>query len=81
MQVFLQQRLARIVLAVGFRESSVAFGDISGDRGSGAVELVAQETVAAGKLLGSGADFVGKIESFLVDKQLFELEFLRAPLQ
>lgn len=46
----------------------------------GAIKLIDQESIAAGELLGRTADLVGKIEGFLVDQQLLEVEsHLAAP--
>lgn len=60
------------VLTVGFREASIAFGNIGRDGDCGAVELIDEKAVAAGELLSSSADCIGEVEGFLVDQQLLK---------
>ena len=67
-------RSAFLILAICFRESSVAFGDVSGNRERCAVELVDKETVAAGKLFRGCADCISEVDRLLVDEEFLELE-------
>ena len=50
------------VLAIGFGESSVAFGDICRDGESGTVELVNQESIASGEFFGDNANLIGEVD-------------------
>ena len=50
------------VLAIGFGESSVAFGDIRGDRQCGSVELVDKESIPKLKLFCRLADVVSEVD-------------------
>ncbi len=58
---------AEEVFAVGFREATVSLGDVGGDGQGCAVELVGEETVTAGEVLGFRADLVCEIDGFLVN--------------
>ena len=62
------------VSAIGLGEATVALGNICGNRERGAVELVDEESVAARELLCLATDFVGEVDGFLIDDELFEGE-------
>jgi hypothetical protein len=57
---------------IGFSESTVAFGDVCGNRKCCAVELIDEKRLAPLKLLGSRTHGVGKIYCALIDKKLLE---------
>lgn len=65
---------AEKVTAIGFRETAVAFGDVSGDLESSAIQLVDQEVIAAREIASECAGRIRKADCFLVDNQLLEGE-------
>ena len=67
-------RDAEELLAIGFREPAVAFGKVGGDGYGCAVELIGEEAVAAGEVLGGGEDLVGEVDGLLVDDEVLDDE-------
>lgn len=56
------------VAAVGLREATVAFGKVGTDGERRPIELVGKKAEAAVEAGSELADFVGKVEGFLVDE-------------
>ena len=67
-------RDAKEVFAFGFGEAPISLRDIRRDGSRGTVELIDEETVAALKLFGGGADGIREVDGFLVDEEFLEGE-------
>ncbi len=62
------------ISSVACGEAAVAFGEVSGNRQRGAIELIDREPITAREGLGKGADRFGEIDGFLVDEEFLEHE-------
>ena len=67
-------RDAKKVLSIADGEPTVAFGNVGGDRQRRAIHLIDKKVESSRKRLGELADAVGKVDGFLINKELFKSE-------